>query len=232
MFLGVTEVGWGLLAVFYLPLAILVLVRVNRALTLPLQWKVPSLAIAAGILFVLPVADAAWSSWRMHRLCPEAGLKVLQRVVVDGYFDEELTWMAYPDSTQSKAKYAEALRAKGYRFWEYYNPLKKQYIRIDRTPDGSVIQRFFDRPTARYHYKKWMFTNLGMGVKRSERHILDSVTREDIASEISISRYPGFVDRLWLGWFGPLQGLETCFQKGQGQLDVEAKNILIPVDKN
>jgi hypothetical protein len=217
MFLGVTTGGWVLLGVVYLPLVILALVFLGGRSKGPTSRKIVILGVAALIFFALPVVDAAVSEWRMRQLCPKAGLKVNQRVVVDGYFDESLQ--------------ASFLTGTGYRFREYFDPAKARFVRAELTPDGRVVLLEIDKPTARYHYKKRVFSYEGNGVERSEQRIVDTVTGENVAVQVSIGRLPGFVDRLWLRWFGPLEHLETCQKAGAPELVTEAKRILIPANR-
>jgi hypothetical protein len=217
MFLGITVIGWVLLITIYLPISILILGKFHRARWIPLAWKVPALAFAAAILWALPVTDAALSTWKLNNLCPESGLKVYRREVVEGFYDENIS--------------GGFLTGSGYRFREYFDSAKRSYVRAELSPFGGITYQVIPMPTARYHFKKWEFSDLGFGVKRSERRIYDSLTRRDLAVEISVGRYPGFVDRLWLRWFGPMEGLETCFRKGQEDIVMQSRNILIPIDK-
>jgi hypothetical protein len=228
MFLGVTTAGWVLLGILYLPLALVALAFLGRRIKGSTLGQVVILGIAALVLFALPVSDAAVSQWRMRQLCPEAGLKVNRRVLVDGYFDEERSPIGSPERIHNLPA---ILKATGYRFWEYRIPLTDRFERTALTADGKVEQFELSRPTARYHHKKRAFSSMGGGIERSEQRIVDAETGEDVAVDITIGRLPGFVDRLWLGWFGPIQPLETCYQPGAPTLVTELRLILIPTSK-
>lgn len=218
IFLGITEIGWILFALIWLPFASLILIFLSRSFNLEKLWKGFVLVVAGFLLCALPVVDAAWSAWWLKEKCPESGLEILDRVTVDGYFDEELT--------------SSYLKGSGYRFREYPAPFNRGYLRAELKEDGTVAVRKIDHPTARYRSTKWVSAEISYGVSRSEKRIFDSLLSKDIAKDVVVSSYPGFLDRLWLRWFGPIQALETCHREGQKSVTTEITKILIPINKD
>jgi hypothetical protein len=198
----------------------------------PSPWRWSLLALIP-IVVVLPFVDELWIAWNFERHCKEAGVTVVRKVEVDGFVNTTNTSVRFGGSTSiptlvfSDAKALAEWDNVGYRF-------KEQMLtdggvwHIERYPDG-VYGSTLDKPTGRYHYRyadprQWV--PVGYQINRMERQVFDSVTGEVIGRQITLERYPGFIEGVWIRLLG--SGQIMCPDPGGPMQPAFPESILIP----
>jgi len=199
MFLGISTVGWALIALVYVPLSIVIVVLWR------VRWRtrprlVTALALAAYTPLIAAVAEAVYVDTRFKALCATAGTQIKQRVVVEGFYDDGYSregWETYLRPGDFRFRFVEWKDKHG-RIW------RSEFVR-----PGEVNRLPLDRPTARYHWLHPEFSSPdGHLMQRREQTIVDTLTGEVIARQLMGYRYPAFVDRLWSQFMG--SGPEIC----------------------
>jgi hypothetical protein len=150
------------------------------------------IALAAVIGLTVLYWDVAITSWRMHELCPTAGLALKRTVRADGY----LTTIGGPEDIKLGFKYVEVRMGK--LFWIYEkvgNEVRQTTVDTNRTPYV---------PRSRYEYISgddvpWVGL-ANISTKRSE--LRDRLTGEVIGTTTIYKAYPGWVDRHTTGLIG------------------------------
>jgi hypothetical protein len=196
-----------IVAIYSISIAILVLLW-NRlkAPLLRLSVTVPLTVV----LFALPVADEAWIAWQFNELCKDAGVRVSRKVLVDGYYDDIGGGPSESGPVLSPQAVA-AYEKSGFRFKE----IKVGYGRreniahIEKNGEGQWRIEILNVPQARYHYKiLYEDESAGYQLRRTKYVVADSSTGEIVGSRSLYKRYPGWVDRLWVGLLG--SGMVMC----------------------
>lgn len=157
MILGVTIVGWGLIALFWWPVVAFVILQLWRKAK-PTPVHRGALTLFAAVLAVLPAADAIWIQWRFDRLCEGAGLRVPRKIVAEGYFDTSAVGAAgleieSIDSIQAQRFYDRT--SHGWQFLEGGVRFDRsgKIVRIEKI-DGVWRKRLLGKPEARYQYAR------------------------------------------------------------------------------
>lgn len=210
MFLGISIVGWALIALIYVPLSIVIVVLWR------VRWRMRPrmlavLALAAYMPLIAAVVEAVYVDRRFKALCAAAGLKIKRVVVVEGYY-----------VTRNFGS-EESLRAghRGYRFVEWaqkpkgadWDDPRREIWRSELVAPGEVWRTKIEQPTAQFEYRHPEFPAAhGHLMKRLETSIVDRTSGEVIASHVIGYRYPGFIDRLWGQYLGG--GPEMCGLSG------------------
>jgi hypothetical protein len=200
MFLGISILGWIILAIAYLPVgAILMWIASKRGVR---NTAFVVTAVLLSLPYAAAIAEAAYVEHKWRALCATAKTEVKRKVVVEGFYDDGFFydgWTILKGSSQ------------GFRFVEW----KDKEGRIWRTegfnePELRTSQ--IDAPSARYRWHMDRFgTAAGHLLKRSEDTIVDVKTGEVIASHVAGARYPAFADRIWRQWFA--SSPEECGSK-------------------
>lgn len=199
MFLGISTVGWALIALVHVPLSI-VLVVLWRV-----RWRArPRLAaaitLAAYVPLIAAMAEAVYVDTRFKELCATAGTQIKQRVVVEGFYDDGFLRASWEDTLRLgkfESRFVE-WKDKDGRVW------RSEFVR-----PGEVRRLAIDRPSARYHWRSPPFPSPdGHLMQRREETIVDTLTGEVIARQLMGYRYPAFIDRLWSQFMG--SGPEIC----------------------
>jgi hypothetical protein len=190
MFLGITLLGWMIIAVVYLPLlAVLDMWRGKRA-------GVRGTLVLFGVA-LLPlgaaVGEALYVDLRFQELCKTGGVEVIRRVETDGYFDGSSDWTDWPQ---------EFLKT-GFRYIEWKDRQTGRYRRIVRTEQQVHV---FDipEPTARYRstiQDPAYPTPVAHLILRKDDTVRDVETDEILGRRTIYYRYPAFVDRTWSQFF-------------------------------
>ena len=188
------------------------------------NWKfvITSLAV---IFLILPWVDEVWIAWHFQKLCKDAGVHVYRQVKTDGYLNENIkispgaaydTVVTYPQSI-------EQFQKQGYSFTEAI--VTDGRISHEEFIDGVLKITILDQPQARYIYK-YSANNedAGLQLEKQEWVVVDSETGEVLGRDTTFKRYPGWLNGLWLRFFGvypticrgPLNDSEK--QKRYGQL--------------
>ena len=170
------------------------------ALSLAAFWKVLPvgrgrrviIAALAFIALALPLADEMWISWHFNDLCKSAGVHIKRKVEVDGFYDDTM-----------RSGY-ELIDRYGYKFMEHHFDNTAAVEHVEKV-NGQWHKTILEQPSARYHFK---FADprqempVGYQLQKRETIIVDSTTGEVIGREISFNRYPGWVEGLWIRFFG------------------------------
>lgn len=210
--LGISVVGWILVALVYVPLTAL-LVALARS-----RWRQrKTAAVIAAVVIYLPltagVAEAVYVDQRFKALCATAGLKINRTVVVEGFFFNSKGEYGWEDSLKTGKR--------GFRFVEWaekplgthLNDPTRKYWRSELIAPGQVERRSIERPTARYEYRRPDFpAPNGHLMERLESTIVDRTNGEAIASHVLGYRYHAFVDRLWIQFLDG--GPQMCGERG------------------
>jgi hypothetical protein len=213
-FLGISVIGWVLIGLVYVPLSIFIVVLWRgRWRTKP--HEVAALALVAYIPLIAAVAEAVYVDTRFKALCATAGTQIKQKVVVEGFYDDGSRtdgWEIYLRPGDFRFRFVEWKDKQG-RIW-----------RSEAVQPGEVRRVALERPSARYHWLHPEFASPdGHLMERREQTIVDSMTGEVIARQLTGYRYPPFVDRLWSQFMG--SGPEMC---GSGDI---YSNTLIGINR-
>jgi hypothetical protein len=225
MILGVTIMGWGLIALFWWPVVTLVTLALWRRAK-PTPVRKGALILFAAVLAVLPAADAMWIKWRFDRLCEGAGLHVPRKIVAEGYYNDLSTSGSQQPKPGDQAwKYFEST---GWRFLEARGgSISEKSPKIVHTEkiDGVWRKRILDKPEARYHFSRQIIQN-GYQLGGVKEMVVDSTTGESVGSLMTYYGHSGFVDALWLRFFDPA-AIHQC-PRG---VSFFPDSVLIPIDK-
>jgi hypothetical protein len=189
MLLGITVLGWIIIAVVYLPLLTVLALLTGRASR---RSRVILLGLAL-LPLVAVVAEAVYVDGRFQRLCKAGGVQVVRQVATDGYFDGSSDWGDWPQ---------EFLKT-GFRYIEWKDRETGRYRRIART-DGRVHVSDIAAPTARYRstiQDPAYPTPVAHLILRKEDTVRDMETDQILGRRTIYYRYPTFVDRAWWRFF-------------------------------
>jgi hypothetical protein len=210
---GIT-LGWLPILLIWLPVSIWLLRKTNLVLK-PGPFKWAALGLLGVVLAVLPVGDDAYIQWHFNRLCRDAGLHYEKRIAVDGFYDSTM-----------RSGY-ELLEKAGFRFIEHWDRINGKIERVERV-GGEWRVTVLDRPTARYHYKdSSQHDFVALQVTKYEAVILDTETAKVVGRRTIYTRYPGWLDSRWLGFFDA-RGKQCPSSDKVGDL---LTAVLIPTNK-
>ena len=210
---GIT-LGWVLILLIWLPLSIWLLRKIGLSLK-PGPFKWATLVLLGAVLAVIPVGDDAYIQWHFNRLCRDAGLHYEKKIAVDGYYDSTM-----------RSGY-ELVEKDGFRFMEHWDRINGRIERVEKV-GGEWRVTALDRPTARYHVKFSSQHDLvAFRVRKYEEVILDMKTGKAVARQTIYTRYPGWLDSLWLRFFDE-RGKQCPPTGKQGE---RLPMVLIPTNK-
>ena len=194
MFLGITVLGWIIIAVVYLPLLTVLAMRRGRGAGRR------GTVILFGVSLLLlgaAVGEALYVDWRFRTLCRDAGVQISARPVVEGLFADNYYASLAPEDLNLNRGPSE------YRFIEWRDT-KGRYWRTEKT-DGPKSRTIpIEAPQARYHWHMpLMPERAGHSIEVREEAVLDTVERKVIGRRLNVYRYPAFVDQVWWGLFDP-----------------------------
>lgn len=229
---GIT-LGWIPILLIWLPLSVWLLRKIGPGLR-PGPFKWATLGLLGLVFAAIPVGDDAYIQWHFNRLCRDAGMHYEKKIAVDGYYDDTSTGAEFAGPI-SNSQAIEQLDRAGFKFFERragyvpgtYGETLKKYSRIERA-NGIWQVSILDHPTARYHFK---FSShhepVAFRVTKYEAAILDTETNNLSGRQTIYTRYPGWLDGLWLGFFDSA-GKQCPPSRKQGDLLTE---VLIPTNK-
>lgn len=213
MTLQISPFGITIIAVFYALSVGLLLLLARRLRDWKGRWFI--LAPLALVAIALPWADEIYIASRFAKLCEGAGVHVTRKVEVDGFFDQTTTGPSKPGRITSQQA-IDVYEKNGYRFYERKTGDNVSHV---EKVSGEWRITLLDRPTARYHYKRIVDYRDSEGIHYEKRvdHkiemtgevVIDSQTGEEIARKVQYMRYPGWVEHLWVRFFG--SGQELCY---------------------
>lgn len=184
---GIT-LGWLPILVIWLPLCVWLLRKIALGLKPgPIKWA--TLGLLGLVLTAIPVGDDAYIQWNFNRLCRDAGMHYEKKIAVDGFYD-----------STGRSGYA-LIEQRGFRVIEHWDRISAKIERVERV-GGDWRVTVLDRPTARYHYKfSSQHDRVALQVTKMEAVILDTETGKVVARQTIYTRYPGWLDSRWLGFF-------------------------------
>ena len=166
------------------------------------------------IALAIPWADEVWIAWHFHEMCKEAGVKVYKKVEVEGFYDDTGGGIDIPGSITSEAA-IKTFESKGYQYYErrigYGGEGRPQGVSRVEKVNGEWQVSILDHPTARYQFRyagARLEEPVGFKIEKSEWVIVDNQSGSVIGREVYYSRYPGWVEWIWLQFFG--SGRTTC----------------------
>jgi hypothetical protein len=210
---GIT-LGWLPILLVWLPLSIWLLRKIGLGLK-PGPFKWATLGLLGLVLAAIPVGDDAYIQWHFNRLCRDAGMHYEKKIAVDGFYDS-VTSSGY-----------DAVEKDGFRFVEHRKQVSGKLERVERV-GGEWRVSILDRPTARYHYKfSSQHDSVAFQVTKFEAVILDTETSKVVGRQTVYTRYPGWLDSRWLGFFDA-RGKQCPPSDKAGYLPTA---VLIPTNK-
>jgi hypothetical protein len=184
---GIT-LGWLPILVIWLPLCVWLLRMIALGLKPgPIKWA--TLGLLGLVLLAIPVGDDAYIQWNFNHLCRDAGMHYEKKIAVDGFYD-----------STGRSGYA-LIEQRGFRVIEHWDRISAKIERVERV-GGDWRVTVLDRPTARYHYKaSSQHVFVALQVAKYEAVILDTETDNVVGRRTIYTRYPGWLDSLWLRFF-------------------------------
>lgn len=161
------------------------------------HWRAVLIPVAL-VALIAPWADEVWIAWRFGQLCKDAGVHVYRTVEVDGFYDSTM-----------RSGY-ELIKRHGYKYMEHPSDPRTKVDYVERI-DGEWKKTTLDRPRSRYIYQfadPRQEVPAGFKIEKTEWQVVDSQNGEIIGRETRFSRYPGWVQSLWIKYFG--NGGNTC----------------------
>ena len=169
------------LLIFYLPLVLIgLLVLVSKVWRWKKRyWAIPLYLILA---YLIPLGDVTWHSWKMSKVCDQAGLHVYRTVVVDGF--------------TPAGEYT--LRESGYSFVEgKIDPVTGLTTRWERTASGEIIRLDKVQPKSEWELIRTIaLPDYGLGVSQEYEGIRSQITMEVITENRTFFAWNGWVDNL------------------------------------
>ncbi|RLJ61236.1 hypothetical protein [Sulfurisoma sediminicola] len=194
-----------------------------------------ALLLLAPVLLVFPFADELWIAWHFERACKEAGVTVYRMVEAEGYVDATNVAQRDEDFGGPRLYYSDPdslvqFDKRGYLYREnLYSD--GSVMHVERHPDGVYVSTL-RQPQSRYHYRRahketWAPAGFQMG--RNEMQVVDSQTGEVLGRELWFSRWPSFIEGLWIRFLG--SGQIICYGESEMRKTLY-EAILIPKKVN
>lgn len=189
-----TVIGVAIILV-YSALVLIFIVWPMTGVLQKLRWKWALLGPVALVLLAAPWAEEYWIARNFHEACQDAGVHVVKKVEVEGFYDA--TGGGY-----------DLVNRYGYQFAEYPQLYGEKIERIDKTENG-IKASVLDRPSAKYHHQyayqptpykteeriDWKLEKLGTV-------IVDSETGEIIGRDTKYRRTINIAEGLWRLYWG------------------------------
>lgn len=229
---GIT-LGWLPILLIWLPLSIWLLRKIGLGLK-PGPFKWATLGLLAMVFAAIPVGDDAYIQWNFNRLCRDAGMHYEKKIAVDGFYDSTMTGPGSAGPV-TNPQMIESREQAGFRFLERragyvpgkYGDQPLRYSHVEKA-DGKWEVSILDHPTARYHYKYLsQHEPIAFRVRKVDIAIVDTETNKVVGRQLIYTRYPGWLDGLWLGYFDA-QGKQCPTSDKHGDL---LTTVLIPTNK-
>ena len=191
MFLGISAIGWFLLAIVYVPLSIGCVSFWRK------RWRYkPAKAFVMAVVLYVPlvlvVGEAVYVEFHWRALCSTARTEVKRKVVVDGFYD---------DGFRIQGWHVLQGGENGFSFVEWKDGKGKVW-RTEGFNEPALRTVQIERPTARYRWNRSPDpTRVGHLLIRREESIVDSETGEVIALHVTGYRSPPLIDQIWRRWF-------------------------------
>jgi len=184
----------------------------------PRRWRWYVIAPIATVVLAAPWVDELWIAWRFGELCKDAGVHVLRKVEVDGFYDDYI-----------RSGY-DWVDRKEYRFMEHKSLDGKKVEHVEKTGDGKWRVTISDTPSARYHFKKTRDdVDVGYQLSAIEYAVIDSRNGETIGRRVIYKRYPGWINGLWTRFLG--SGMTMCPDPERGPPQpLFPQSVLIPAN--
>ncbi len=216
---------------FYIFIVMLVVVLPLRQWILKNKtWQWWVINPIAFVFLAAPIAEEYWIQYQFKTLCADAGVHVVRRVVVDGYYDSTYGDPSNKNKIIDTPKEVKRFKEEGFLYKEVRTLEGK--VRHRELKNGKIEQAILDKPEARYYFKRsYEHAKVGHQIEKLERVMFDSVKKEVIGRDTFFARYPGWIEGLWIQFIGngqnicsgPLDKPEKHKRKGQIY-----KYVLIP----
>ena len=137
------------------------------------------------LLYVGPVAEELWISWKFGQLCKKnAGIFVYKTVKVEGFYDD--TRPTHDGLPTPQA--VESFDRSGYRFYELKFRNTKKIVHIEKV-NGQWAPTVLDHPRARYRYETLASHKLvSHRIRKFEDVVIDSQTGEVLGKYLDYAR--------------------------------------------
>lgn len=190
-----TVIGVAIILV-YSALVLIFIIWPMTGVLQKLRWKWALLGPVALVLLAAPWAEEYWIARNFHEACQDAGVHVLKKVEVDGFYDGTGNWGQ------------QAFRQLPYQFVEFKSSFDLGYKRLEKI-DGSIRLTSLEHPTARYHYKyAYQPTpykteeHIGWKLEKLGTVVIDSETGEVIGRDTKYRRTINIAEGLWRLYWG------------------------------
>lgn len=177
------------------------------------RWKwavIAPMLLGVAWLSYSPYAEERDIQTRFAELCKDAGVKILRKVEVEGFYDDTMPNTVGPGPFSPQA--VASFEGKGYQFYEYRfigpTGAKQNTISLGRVAhyekkDGVWKSTLLREPRAQYHFKQLRSAeNVGHKIWVTEYAIIDSQHGETIAREIRYMSLPNKIDLWWASMLG------------------------------
>jgi len=174
-------------------------------------WKwmaITPMLLGVAWLAYAPFAEESNIETRFAELCKDAGVKIVRKVEVEGFYNDVESTGLGPRHPQAVAEYEK----QGFR---YYEKRLARYVdgRVVENPEASVVHiekvdgewktTLLTKPRARYYFKQTRNSeNVGHKIWISEWALVDSLTGEAIGRDVLIKSLPNRIDLWWAAMLG------------------------------
>lgn len=202
-----SPIGIAIIAVLYAVIAVIVVLLWNFFRSIVSRVLISVVALVA---MALPIAEEAWIAWHFANLCEDAGIHVKRKISAEGFLETMSSPVGFATTgpVGRRGELAEFEKA-GFRFKE--SPLRDGRVwHLEREGD-QLIASIRNIREARYRFgfaDSQQDVPVGYRLDKHEMVIVDMETGETIARDTRYIRYPGWIESLWIGFFG--SGLTTC----------------------
>jgi hypothetical protein len=179
-----------------------------------------------------PFAEERDIQTRFAELCKDAGVMIVRKVEVEGFYNDVNTTALGPRTPQSNIEF----KKQGFKYYEFRLSASG---RVADNPESKVVHVelqggewkaiLLKEPRARYHYKQLRLNEkVGPKIWATEYVVIDSQTGEVVGRDLTMSRLPNKVDLWWTSMFGDPTSYCPPFESRQGKGSVP-HDVFIPL---
>lgn len=184
------------------------------------RWKwvvIAPMLLGVAWLAYAPFAEERDIQARFADLCKDAGVRVVRKVEVEGFYNDLDTTAPGPRTPQASIEFER----QGFQYYEFRfsRPYVAGRVATDNSEgrvvhiekqDGEWKANLLKEPRARFHFKKLRNEEkVGPKIWAREQHaIIDSQNGEIIAREVGYMSLPNKIDLWWISMLG--NPLRSC----------------------
>ena len=213
MKLYITDGALWLLAIFYAPLALLLLWWLWRKLLARPVVRILGVVVALAIAIAIPFGDVLSTSIKMADLCPQAGVFVKRPVKVEGFY----TKYGSPDMLDRGFKYIES-RNSGDELLVYRKGAETLKFDARTYQIKSRYEFIFGEENGAYQESRYI------GIRRSV--VRDRESQEELGYALGFTVYPGWIDQNTFGLLGRFTW--GCATEQPDQSGMLFRSVLLP----